>query len=235
MGAGSSATRSVAQLVLLDNAFATLPHVVGEGRRVIGNIERVANLFLTKTVYSVLLALIVGVPGLIGFAAVPYPFLPRHVTIVGWFTIGLPAFILSLAPNNDRARGGFVGRVLRMAIPAGVVIAIASFTAYLLVHPGNGGETTQVQASTTALITLMALALWVLGIIARPYTWWKAGLVAAMVLVSGLMFVLPVTQRLFLLDPGNTGHTLTALGCAAAGILLIELGWWLGGRLRRAR
>ena len=56
-----------------------------------------------------------------------------------------------------------------------------------------------------------------------------------MVLVSGLLFVLPVTQRLFLLDPGNTGHTLTALGCAAAGILLIELGWWLGGRLHRAR
>ncbi|MDX3187286.1 HAD-IC family P-type ATPase [Streptomyces sp. MN03-5084-2B] len=228
MGAGSPATRSVAQLVLLDNAFATLPQVVGEGRRVIGNIERVANLFLTKTVYSVLLALIVGVPGLIGFAAVPYPFLPRHVTIVGWFTIGLPAFVLSLAPNNDRARGGFVGRVLRTAIPAGVVIAVASFTAYILVH---GGETTQAQASTTALITLMALALWVLGIIARPYTWWKAGLVAAMALVSGLMFVLPVTQRLFLLDPGNPGHTLTALGCAAAGVVLIELGRWLGTRV----
>ena len=234
MGAGSPATRSVAQIVLLDNAFATLPHVVGEGRRVIGNIERVANLFLTKTVYSVVLALIVGVPGLFGLTAVSYPFLPRHVTIVGWFTIGLPAFVLSLAPNNDRARGGFVGRVLRMAIPAGVVIAVASFTAYLLVHPGGDtSQAAQVQASTTALITLMALALWVLGIIARPYTWWKAALVAAMVLVSGLMFVLPVTQKLFLLDPGNTGHTLTALGCAAAGIILIELGWWIGGRLRR--
>jgi cation-transporting ATPase E len=229
MGAGSPATRSVAQIVLLDNAFATLPYVVGEGRRVIGNIERVASLFLTKTVYSVLLALIVGVPGLIGYDALPYPFLPRHVTIVGWFTIGLPAFVLSLAPNNDRARGGFVGRVLRTAVPAGIVIGAASFTAYVLVHSGT---TDQVQASTTALITVMALALWVLAVVARPYTWWKAGLVAAMVVVSGLMFVVPLSRRLFLLDPSNGGYTLTALGCAVAGIILIELSRWVDRRLR---
>ena len=84
MGAGSPATRSVAQLVLLDNGFSALPHVVGEGRRVIGNIERVANLFLTKTVYSALMALIVAIWG------VSFPFQPIHVTMVGWFTIGIP-------------------------------------------------------------------------------------------------------------------------------------------------
>ncbi|WP_033295604.1 HAD-IC family P-type ATPase [Amycolatopsis jejuensis] len=232
MGAGSPATRSVAQIVLLDNAFATLPHVVGEGRRVIGNIERVANLFLTKTVYSVLLALIVGVPGLIGLAAMPYPFLPRHVTIVGWFTIGLPAFVLSLAPNNDRARGGFVGRVLRTAIPAGIVIGAASFVSYILVHPGGAtSEALQVQASTTALITLMILALWVLGIVARPYTWWKAILVGGMTVLSALMFLVPLTRRLFQLDPSNTQYTLTALACAAVGIVLIEVGRWIGDRV----
>ena len=87
MGSGSPATRAVAQIVLLDNRFAALPHVVAEGRRVIGNIERVANLFLTKTVYSVLLALLVGIGGVISeiadFDPIPYPFLPRHVTIAG--------------------------------------------------------------------------------------------------------------------------------------------------------
>src|SRR5699024_9424603 len=85
MGAGSSAARAVAQIVLLDNKFATLRYVVGEGRRVIGNIERVANLFLFKTVYSVLLALLVGIAGLASklFGADPllYPFQPIHVTI----------------------------------------------------------------------------------------------------------------------------------------------------------
>ncbi|MFD2472928.1 HAD-IC family P-type ATPase [Amycolatopsis silviterrae] len=234
MGAGSPATRSVAQIVLLDNAFATLPHVVGEGRRVIGNIERVANLFLTKTVYSVLLALIVGVPGLIGLDAMPYPFLPRHVTIVGWFTIGLPAFVLSLAPNNDRARSGFVGRVLRMAVPAGVVIGAASFVSYILVHPGGvTSDAVQVQASTTALITLMALALWVLAVVARPYNWWKAALVATMAVVSALMFLMPFTREIFQLDPSNGGYTATAVVCAAVGVVLIEVGRWVGNRVGR--
>ncbi|MDQ4492003.1 HAD-IC family P-type ATPase [Sinomonas sp. ASV486] len=236
MGAGSPAARAVAQIVLLDNKFSTLPHVVGEGRRVIGNIERVANLFLTKTVYSVLLALMVGVPGLIGFEALPYPFLPRHVTITGWFTIGLPAFVLSLAPNHDRARPGFVGRVMRMAIPAGIVIAVASFTSYLLVRPSvAGGGTTQVQASTSALITLIAIALWVLAIVARPYAWWKVVLVVVMMAASFAMFAMPLTRTLFELDPSNWGHTWTALACAGAGIVLVELAWWIDGWLRRAK
>ncbi|MDQ4503730.1 HAD-IC family P-type ATPase [Sinomonas sp. ASV322] len=236
MGAGSPATRAVAQIVLLDNKFATLPHVVGEGRRVIGNIERVANLFLTKTVYSVLLALMVGVPGLIGLDALPYPFLPRHVTITGWFTIGLPAFILSLAPNHDRAQPGFVGRVMRMAIPAGVVIAVASFTCYLVVRPSvASGDATQVQASTSALMTLIAIALWVLAIVARPYEWWKVLLVGAMMAASFAMFALPLTQRLFELDPGSATSTSAALVCAAVGIAVIELGWWVDGWLRRAK
>ena len=104
MGSGSSASRAVAQIVLLDNKFATLPYVVGEGRRVIGNIERVSNLFLTKTVYSVLLAVLVGLAGLaskiFGSDPLPFPFQPIHVTIAAWFTIGIPAFILSLAPEQ---------------------------------------------------------------------------------------------------------------------------------------
>ncbi|MFJ6804424.1 HAD-IC family P-type ATPase, partial [Streptomyces anulatus] len=84
MGSGSEATRAVAQIVLLNNSFATLPSVVAEGRRVIGNITRVATLFLTKTVYSVLLAILV-----VCFQ-VEYPFLPRHLTLLSTLTIGVP-------------------------------------------------------------------------------------------------------------------------------------------------
>ncbi|WP_163511646.1 cation-translocating P-type ATPase [Fodinicola acaciae] len=236
MGAGSPATRSVAQIVLLDNKFATLPHVVGEGRRVIGNIERVSNLFLTKTVYSVLLALLVGIPGLIGLDALPYPFLPRHVTLTGWFTIGLPAFVLSLAPNNERAQRGFVGRVMRMAIPAGLVIAVACFVSYVLVYDGRGAsQTNVVQASTTALMTLIAIALWVLIIVARPYVWWKVALIATMVVLSAVMFVLPLSQKVFQLDPSNGSYTLTACVCAVVGIVLIEAFWWIDGWLRKEK
>lgn len=111
MGSGSEATRAVAQIVLLNNSFATLPSVVAEGRRVIGNITRVATLFLVKTVYSVLLAILVVC------WQVEYPFLPRHLTLLSTLTIGVPAFFLALAPNTERARPHFVRRVMRYSIP----------------------------------------------------------------------------------------------------------------------
>ncbi len=141
MGAGSAASRAVAQIVLLDNKFATLPYVVGEGRRVIGNIERVSNLFLTKTVYSVLLAILVGFAGLASkiFGSDPllFPFQPIHVTIAAWFTIGIPAFILSLAPNSERAHPGFVRRVMTSALPSGLVVGVATFASYLVAYQGR--------------------------------------------------------------------------------------------------
>lgn len=235
MGSGSPATRAVAQIVLLDNSFATLPHVVGEGRRVIGNIERVSNLFLTKTVYSVLLALLVGLSGvaseLFDFDPMPYPFLPRHVTLAAWFTIGLPAFVLSLAPNNERARSGFVPRVLRFAIPSGLVTGIATFVAYTLVYAGpEQTETEQIQAGTTALITLIMIAMWVLAIVARPYVWWKIVLIVGSAIGYLLLFSLPFFRELFALDPSNVWATGIALGCGAGGIVLVEIGWWVSGR-----
>ncbi|MET0315422.1 MAG: HAD-IC family P-type ATPase, partial [Rhodococcus fascians] len=202
MGSGSAATRAVAQIVLLDNKFATLPYVVGEGRRVIGNIERVSNLFLTKTVYSVLLAFLIGLSGVLSqifhFEPIPYPFLPRHVTIAAWFTIGIPAFILSLAPNNERARSGFVSRVMRLAVPSGLIVGSCTFVSYLLVYAGpNATETQVTQASTTALITLIMIALWVLAVVARPYNWWKILLLGGSVGGYLLLFAIPFCRTFF--------------------------------------
>ncbi|MET9216909.1 MULTISPECIES: cation-translocating P-type ATPase [unclassified Nocardia] len=236
MGAGSPATRAVAQIVLLDNKFATLPYVVGEGRRVIGNIERVSNLFLTKTVYSVLLAFLVGLAGvgsqIFGYDPIGYPFLPRHVTIAAWFTIGIPAFILSLAPNNERARTGFVGRVMRLAVPSGVVIGVATFVAYLIAYAGpEATETQKIQAGTTALITLIMIAVWVLALVARPYNWWKVVLIAVSVLAYIALFTIPFTREFFKLDPSNPRLTLAAFVCGAVGIVLVELAWWVQARL----
>ncbi|MCP3802120.1 HAD-IC family P-type ATPase [Allokutzneria sp. A3M-2-11 16] len=227
MGAGSPATRAVAQIVLLDNKFATLPHVVAEGRRVIGNIERVSNLFLTKTVYSVLLAFMVGI------AQLPYPFLPRHVTILGWFTIGLPAFFLALAPNYERARSGFVSRVMRMAIPAGAVISVAAFVTYLNAH-GTPGVTV-VQASTGTFIALGGIALWVLMIVARPYVWWKLALLAAMIAMYLGLLLIPASQTFFQLDPSNPAVVTPALVSVLVGVVLIEAFWWIDGRIRGER
>ncbi len=236
MGSGSPASRAVAQIVLLDNKFATLPYVVGEGRRVIGNIERVSNLFLTKTVYSVLLALLVGLAGLshklFGTPPLLYPFQPIHVTIAAWFTIGIPAFILSLAPNNERAHTGFVRRVMTSALPSGVVIGVTTYASYLIANHGISVTTAdQTQTSTAALITLLMGAVWVLAVVARPYQWWRVALVAASGLAYVVIFAIPAARTAFMLDPSNLEVTTTgvAMGLLAAG--LVEVLWWVQGRV----
>lgn len=236
MGAGSPASRAVAQIILLDNRFATLPYVVGEGRRVIGNIERVANLFLTKTVYSVLLALLVGTECLLStpLKADPllYPFQPIHVTIAAWFTIGIPSFILSLAPNNERAYPGFVRRVLTSALPSGLVVGTATFASYLVAYHGRHATFQQQdQASTAALITMLMTALWVLAVVARPYQWWRVALVVASALAYVVIFSLPLARKAFLLDPSNVVVTSTALGIGVLGAAAIEATWWIRARL----
>ncbi|WP_182360240.1 HAD-IC family P-type ATPase [Tomitella gaofuii] len=233
MGSGSPATRSVAQIVLLDDKFATLPYVVGEGRRVIGNIERVANLFLTKTVYSALLAFLVGFAGVIAAIAdadpVPFPFLPRHVTIAAWFTIGVPAFILSLAPNNERARTGFVSRVLRLAVPAGVIIGIVTFVCYMIVYQGADlPEPVREQVSTSVLITLIVASLWVLVVVARPYQWWKIVLLVVSGLAYVVLFSIPFVRTFFEIDPSHWQWTVTGLACGVVGAALIEAVFWIG-------
>ncbi|HSA51067.1 MAG TPA: HAD-IC family P-type ATPase [Yinghuangia sp.] len=225
MGSGSEAARGVAQIVLLNNSFASLPSVVGEGRRVIGNIERVSNLFLTKTAYAVLLAILVVIVN------VPYPFLPRHLTLLAWFTIGTPAFFLALAPNKERARPGFVDRVLRTAAPAGFIAGTACFTSYLLARDYYGGTDDSRSAETSiATLTLFLVALWVLAIVARPYTWWRVALVLTMALGFALVISVPYFQEFFELKLVGTTMPWTAVGIAVVAALAIEVVWRYIGR-----
>ncbi|MGW2558343.1 HAD-IC family P-type ATPase [Streptomyces sp. NPDC001514] len=225
MGSGSEATKAVAQIVLLDNSFATLPSVVAEGRRVIGNITRVATLFLTKTVYSVLLAILVVC------AQVEYPFLPRHLTLLSTLTIGVPAFFLALAPNKERAKPHFVRRVMRYAIPGGIIAAAATFTTYLLARYHYAGPGALAAETSAATLTLFLVALWVLAIIARPYTWWRLGLVLAMGLGFLVVLVVPWLQDFFALKLVGTTMPWAAVAVAAVGAVLLEIAWrWVDRR-----
>ncbi|MEU6395319.1 HAD-IC family P-type ATPase [Streptomyces sp. NPDC046939] len=225
MGSGSEATRAVAQIVLLNNSFATLPSVVAEGRRVIGNITRVATLFLVKTVYSVILALLVVC------CQVEYPFLPRHLTLLSTLTIGVPAFFLALAPNKERARPHFVKRVMRYAIPGGVVAGLATFAMYMIArHFYTGGGALDAETSS-ATLTLFLISMWVLAIIARPYTWWRVCLVAAMGIGFLLVLAVPWLQDFFALKLVGTAMPWTAVGVAVVAAAALELLWrWVGRR-----
>lgn len=111
MASGSDATKNVSQLVLLDSNFASMPKVVAEGRRTINNIERSASLFLIKTIYSSVLAIIFL------FMAEAYPFIPIQLSLISMVTIGIPSFLLALEPNNERIKGHFLKNVISKAIP----------------------------------------------------------------------------------------------------------------------
>ncbi|MFG2791552.1 HAD-IC family P-type ATPase [Streptomyces sp. NPDC048419] len=225
MGSGSEATRAVAQIVLLDNSFATLPSVVAEGRRVIGNITRVATLFLVKTVYSVLLALLVVC------WQVEYPFLPRHLTLLSTLTIGIPAFFLALAPNKERARPHFVRRVMRYAIPGGVVAGVATFVTYLMARHHYTGPGQLDAETSAATLTLFLVSMWVLAIIARPYTWWRIALVAAMGVAFLFVLVVPWLQHFFALKLVGVTMPWLAVAVAAVAAAALELLWrWVDRR-----
>jgi cation-transporting ATPase E len=219
MGSGSEATRAVAQIVLLDNSFATLPSVVAEGRRVIGNITRVATLFLTKTVYSVLLAILVAI------WQVPYPFLPRHLTLLSTLTIGVPAFFLALAPNKERAQPHFVRRVMRYSMPAGVIAGAATFVTYLLARHHYQGPGALDAETSAATLTLFLVSMWVLAIVARPYTWWRILLVLAMGAAFLVVLATPGLQTFFALKLVGTQGPWTAVAVAAAASVLLEVAW----------
>jgi cation-transporting ATPase E len=213
MGSGSEATRSVAQLVLLDDRFGTLPRVLAEGRRVINNIERVANLFITKATYAVLLTALVGLLG------APFPFLPKQLTLIGTFSIGVPGFFLALAPDTSLVRPGFLPRVLRYSLPAGVAAAIATFACYESVR---AGDATLAEARTAATMTLLGLGLVILLSISRPLRPWKLGLALAMAASYVLVMALEVGRDYFELDAPPTSAWVIGAVCVAVGGLAIS-------------
>jgi cation-transporting ATPase E len=231
MGSGSAATRAVAQVVLLDDAFTAVPDIIAEGRRVIANMERVANLFLTKTVYATVLAITVGV------ARLPFPFLPRHLSLISTLTIGLPAFVLALAPNPTRAAKHFVRRVARFAIPTGLAAAAATYVGYVVAR--EDVDTSLAGARTLATIVLFAIALWVLTILERLGQRRERWLAPVMAGAFLLVLSVPSARDFFALTLPRPLVLLAGVGTVALCGLVLEMGWavagWLRPRLRDDR
>jgi cation-transporting ATPase E len=195
MNSGAAATKAVARLVLLDGQFSHLPDVVGAGRQVIANIERVSMLFLTKTAYATGLAILFGV------LVLEFPFLPRQLSITDGLTIGIPAFFLALMPNSQRYVPGFLKRSLSFAIPAGLIIAVA-LTLYTLGAMSLGVEEAQLRTGST--IILAVVGIWVLTVLSRPINRYKALVIGAMFIALLVIFTVPLSTEFFqLVDPGE--------------------------------
>jgi cation-transporting ATPase E len=225
MASGSEATRGVAQLVLMDSNFAAMPAVVSEGRRVINNIERVASLFLAKTTYSVVLSVLTGL------LALAYPLRPIHLSILSWFTIGLPAFFLALEPNNQRVSDGFLRRVLGKAVPAGLVIATVTMSVFALVQLDSSIDADH--ARTVAVLVAGSVALMNLYRVACPLNRLRATLVITMVALFALAFMTPWTRDLFELPQTATWAYGLAAGFIVCAWPLLEVGSRVATRWRR--
>ena len=179
MASGADAACQVAQLVLLDSDFSTMPQVVDEGRRVINNIQRAASLFFVKNIFSFLISVISL------FVNMPYPLVPLHLSVISGLTIGAPAFFLALEPNHERVKGRFITNVFLKALPGGLtnVILILLIEAFVAVF-----HFPTEQLYTMSAVVLAVVGLRVLYQVSQPLDWKRSVLIAVMALAELVCF-----------------------------------------------
>lgn len=215
MGNAAPATKAVSRLVLLDGRFDRLPGVLAEGRKIIANIERVTNLFLTKTAFAILLGLTLGV------LCWSFPFLPRQYSTADLLIVGGPAFFLTMLPNTRRYVSGFLGRALHYALPAAVII-----TAVLVFVNGYGRSlagVTRSEIQTATFIALVLMGIYNITTVVRPVRGVRLAIVAAMYAGLALVLLLPPSlwYHQFIIPSG--AYLLATLASAFLGCLAIEV------------
>lgn len=214
MGSGAAATRAVARLVLLDGQFSHLPRVIDEGRRVIANVERLSKLFLTKTVFAMILAVTFGL------LLWPFPFLPRQFSAVDGLTIGLPALILAILPKAPRYKAGYLKRAARFCIPSGIAVGLALVALNVYAH-FSGFSIDEIRSAS--VITLTVAGLGVLSVLARPLTRVRVALIATMYLGGIALFTIPFVSDFFGVSVPPTPLLVIAVVCGVTASLTIEV------------
>jgi cation-transporting ATPase E len=225
MGSGSQITKGIADIVLLKDQFSRLPRAVSEGRRIARNIHRLGRLYVTKTIYAAALIVVVAIPGW------AFPFLPRQLTLAAFLTIGIPSFVLALAPSDGPLyRGRLLRALAAFAVPAGLAIAAASLASFFLVDTVFGGSLEA--GRTAATTTLVVLGLCFILLLERgpgrehiAIQSYMLALVAALGALYALALAVPAVRSFFDLTPMGGGQLFLALLSAAAGLVLASVVW----------
>lgn len=233
MGNAAPAAKAVAQVVLVDSRFSHLPDVVARGRQVMANMERVAGLFLVKTVYSALISAGVVLLGL------NFPYLPRHITYIGSLTIGIPAFLLALAPNTRRYVPGFLHRVVRFALPNGIAVAVSVLVVSILspLMLARGLDSSNVNASrlivesvhavgvtrTICAVTVFVLGVAVLATVSKPLISWRGIMVLCFAAAGVIGAFIPFVAHFFDLHVPVSGNAMFVMICAVIFAFVIWL------------
>ncbi len=191
MNSGSDAARNVAELVLLDSNFNSMPEVVKEGRKTINNVQRSATLFLSKTIYASFLAI------LFLFINYSYPFIPIQMSLISSLTIGMPAFILALEPNHDRVSGKFLINVVSKAIPSGITTVI---NILILVLLGSLFKISSIQTSTIAVVITWYTAVLLIYRISKPLNLLRKSLLVFIIILFSLAIFVPFLRSLYSLE-----------------------------------
>jgi cation-transporting P-type ATPase E len=227
MGSGAQVTKGIADVVLLKDQFARLPEAVAEGRRIARNIHRLGRLYLTKTVYAAALILLVAVPG---FA---FPFLPRHLTLAAFLTIGIPSFVLALAPSDGPLyRGRLLRALAAFAVPAGLGTALGSILCFFLVDTVFGGSLEA--GRTAATTTLIVLGLCFVLLLERgpgrehiAIQSYMLAMVAGLGALLALILAAAPVRDFFEMTLLSASEWFLALLCAAVGLTIASLLWRL--------
>jgi cation-transporting P-type ATPase E len=227
MGSGAQVTKGVADVVLLEDEFGRLPEAVAEGRRIARNIHRLGRLYLTKTVYAATLILLVAVPG---FA---FPFLPRHLTLAAALTIGIPSFVLALAPSDGPLyRGRLLRALAAFSVPAGVATALGSILSFFLVDTMFGGSLDA--GRTAATTTLIVLGLSFVLLLERgpgrehiAIQSYMLAMVAGLGALFALILAAAPVREFFEMELLDATQWFLALLSAAAGLTIASILWRL--------
>jgi cation-transporting ATPase E len=227
MGSGAQVTKGVADVVLLKDEFARLPQAVGEGRRIARNIHRLGRLYLTKTVYAAALILLVAIPGW------AFPFLPRHLTLAAFLTIGIPSFVLALAPSDGPLyRGRLLRALAAFAVPAGLATALGSILSFFLVDTVFGGslEAGRTAATTTLIVLGLCFVLLLERGPGREHIAIQSYMLAMVAglgaLYAGILAIGPL-RSFFEMELLNSGQWFLSLLSAAVGLTIASVLWRL--------
>ncbi len=227
MGSGSQITKGIADIVLLRDQFSMLPRAVGEGRRIARNIHRLGRLYATKTIYAGILILLTAI---FGFT---FPFLPRQLTVASLFTIGIPSFVLALAPSEGPLyRGRLLRALAAFAVPAGAGIAVGSLVCYFMVDKIFGGSLDE--ARTAATTTLIVLGLCFILLLERgpgrehiTIQSYMLAMVAGLGALYALILAAGPLRSFFDLELLSAGQWFLCLLNVAAGLVVAALAWRL--------
>ena len=218
-GSGAQMARTVADMVLVNGEFSAVPRLVGEGRQILRNLQRVSKLYATKCLFTALLTLTVGL------APLAFPLLPRQLTLANLFTTGISATVLALAPSRGPWKmDDYLRQVAGFAIRAAVALALGVGAAYVTATALGYPLAAARSVATTALVAGFLLIVWVLEAQERRRALWVGLFCLTLLLAYLAVTAIPLAQQFFQLDPSPAGLMLGLGGMVVTGIALAILG-----------